>query len=140
LARVNRRTQTPVLAILAGGVIGIAAIFSDSLITINGMPLTASIVTMSVFGAIVMYITSMAALFRLRRTEPELERPFKAPGFPVVPAFALAVSVLCLVAMVYYNFELAVIFAVMMLAGYVWFRMTATARARAALDPQLTVM
>lgn len=140
LARVNRRTQTPVLAILAGGVIGIAAIFSDSLITINGMPLTASIVTMSVFGAIVMYITSMAALFRLRRTEPELERPFKAPGFPVVPAFALAVSVLCLAAMVYYNFELAVIFAVMMLAGYVWFRMTATARARAALDPQLTVM
>ncbi|MEN3752866.1 ethanolamine permease [Mangrovibacter yixingensis] len=140
LARVNRRTQTPILAILAGGVIGIAAIFSDSLITINGMPLTASIVTMSVFGAIVMYITSMAALFRLRRTEPDLERPFKAPGFPLVPAFALAVSVLCLVAMVYYNFELAVIFAVMMLAGYVWFRMTAAARARAALDPQLTVM
>ncbi|VDZ74093.1 Uncharacterised protein [Atlantibacter hermannii] len=36
----NRRTRTPHLAILAGGVVGIAAIFSDSLITISGMPLT----------------------------------------------------------------------------------------------------
>lgn len=140
LAKVHHRTQTPHLAILAGGVIGIAAIFSDSLITINGSPLTASIVTMSVFGAIVMYIISMAALFKLRRSEPALDRPFKAPGLPYVPAFALCMSVLCLVAMVYYNVELAVIFAVMMLGGYLWFRMTASARARAALDPQLTAM
>ncbi|MCL7680528.1 ethanolamine permease, partial [Klebsiella pneumoniae] len=40
LASLNRRTRTPHLAILAGGVVGIAAIFSDSLITISGMPLT----------------------------------------------------------------------------------------------------
>jgi ethanolamine permease len=63
-------------------VVGIAAIFSDSLITISGMPLTACIVTMSVFGAIVMYITSMAALFKLRRSEPKLIRPFRAPLYP----------------------------------------------------------
>ncbi len=139
LARINRRTRTPHLAILAGGVVGIAAIFSDSLITINGMPLTASIVTMSVFGAIVMYIVSMASLFKLRRSEPGLERPFRAPLYPLAPAFALGMAVLCLAAMVYYNLVLAAIFAVMMLAGYLWFRMTARARASAALDPQLRV-
>lgn len=139
LARINRRTRTPHLAILAGGVVGIAAIFSDSLITINGMPLTASIVTMSVFGAIVMYIVSMASLFKLRRSEPGLERPFRAPLYPLAPAFALGMAVLCLAAMVYYNLVLAAIFAVMMLAGYLWFRLTARARASAALDPQLRV-
>ncbi len=130
------RTRTPHLAILAGGVVGIAAIFSDSLITISGMPLTACIVTMSVFGAIVMYITSMAALFKLRR-EPKLIRPFRAPLYPLAPAFALGMAVLCLVAMVWYNLLLALIFAAMMLGGYLWFRKTAAARERAPVDPQL---
>jgi len=120
--------------------VGIAAIFSDSLITISGMPLTACIVTMSVFGAIVMYIVSMLALFKLRRSEPNLIRPFKAPLFPVAPAFALGMAVLCLAAMVYYNTVLALIFAAMMLAGYVWFRLSAPARQRAALDPQLRAL
>ncbi len=137
LATLNRRTRTPHLAILAGGVVGIAAIFSDSLITISGMPLTACIVTMSVFGAIVMYITSMAALFKLRRSEPKLIRPFRAPLYPLAPAFALGMAVLCLVAMVWYNLLLALIFAAMMLGGYLWFRKTAAARERAPVDPQL---
>lgn len=84
LASVNRRFQTPHWAILAGGVVGILAIFSDSLIVIGGLSLTANIVTMAVFGAIVMYIISMAALFKLRRSEPALERPFRAPLYPLL--------------------------------------------------------
>ncbi|EMH4164287.1 ethanolamine permease [Pluralibacter gergoviae] len=140
LSKVNARTQTPVLAILAGGAVGILAIFSDSLITINGMPLTACIVTMSVFGAIVMYITSMAALFRLRRSEPRLQRPFRAPLYPFAPAFALVMALVCLVAMVWYNAELALIFASMMLLGYLWFRATAQARAKARPDPHLNTV
>ncbi|HHG0881373.1 TPA: amino acid permease [Klebsiella pneumoniae] len=103
----------------------------------SGMPLTACIVTMSVFGAIVMYITSMAALFKLRRSEPKLIRPFRAPLYPLAPAFALGMAVLCLVAMVWYNLLLALIFAAMMLGGYLWFRKTAAARERAPVDPQL---
>ncbi len=138
LSRIHRRTRTPHRAILAGGVVGIAAIFSDSLITIGGQPLTANIVTMSVFGAIVMYITSMAALFTLRRSEPALNRPFRAPWYPFAPAFALVMAVICLVAMVYYNTLLALIFAAMMLLGYGWFLATRSARESAAFDPQLS--
>ncbi|WP_409306933.1 ethanolamine permease [Pectobacterium sp. B1J-3] len=139
LARVHTRFRTPHRAILAGGVVGIAAIFSDSFVTIGGQPLTANIVTMSVFGAIVMYITSMASLFKLRRSEPALVRPFRAPWYPFAPAFALAMAVICLAAMVYYNTLLAMIFAAMMLLGYGWFRLTSTSRDTAAFDPQLTV-
>ncbi|MCP2938089.1 ethanolamine permease, partial [Salmonella enterica subsp. enterica serovar Typhimurium] len=75
--------QTPHRALLAGGVIGVVAIFSDSWISFGGQTLTANSVTMSVFGAIVMYIMSMASLFKLRKSEPLLERPYRAPFYPV---------------------------------------------------------
>lgn len=104
---------------------------------IGGQPLTANIVTMSVFGAIVMYIISMAALFKLRRSEPNLIRPFRAPLYPFAPALALVLAVVCLIAMIYYNTLLFLIFAAMMLLAYAWFRITHQSRTDAAEDPQL---
>ncbi len=74
LAHVHPHFRTPHIATLAGGAVGIVAIYSDSLVTIAGQSLTASIVTMAVFGALVMYGMSMASLFRLRRREPNLAR------------------------------------------------------------------
>ena len=121
LARIHPRFHTPHVAILAGGVVGIAAIFSDGVVQIAGQTLTATIVTMSVFGAIVMYILSMASLFRLRRSDPALVRPFMAPVYPWFPAFALGAAVLCLVTMVYYNGVVAVWFFGLMGAGLAWF-------------------
>jgi len=82
LAKVHPRFKTPHRAILAGGVIGIAAIFSDEWLSFGGQSLTANIVTMSVFGALLMYVLSMAALFKLRRSQPRLARPYKAPFYP----------------------------------------------------------
>ena len=80
--QLHPRFKTPHRAILAGGAIGIAAIYSDELIKIGGNTLTANIVTMSVFGAILMYIISMLSLFQLRRTAPNMVRPFRAPFLP----------------------------------------------------------
>ncbi|QCR35403.1 ethanolamine permease [Nissabacter sp. SGAir0207] len=139
LSAVNGRFHTPHWAILAGGVVGIAAIFSDSLVTLGGLPLTANIVTMSVFGAIVMYIISMASLFRLRRREPLLIRPFRAPLYPLLPALALGLAVVCLAAMIYYNPLLALIFAAMMLLAYAWYCITHHSRRAAACDPHLQI-
>jgi ethanolamine permease len=110
LAAIHPRWRTPHRAIIAGGVVGIAAIYSDRFITIAGQPLTASIVTMSALGAIVMYVMSMLSLFRLRRREPQLQRPFLAPLYPVSPALALAIAIASLVAIVYYNLAVSGLF------------------------------
>ena len=116
LAKLSR-FQTPHRAILAGGVVGILAILSDGLVNLQGMTLTAAMITMSVFGAIVMYIVSMLSLFKLRRSEPDLERSFRAPGYPVVPGIALVLAVVCLIAMVWFNLVICGIFLCLMAAG-----------------------
>ena len=134
LATVHPRFKTPWLAILAGGAVGVFAIFSDNLLVIGGQPLTANIVTMSVFGAILMYMISMASLFRLRKAEPDMERPFRAPFYPWFPAFALFGSIICMIAMIYYNFLIFVIFCVMLAVGYAYFLTTARRRAQAPED------
>lgn len=135
LGRIHPKLGTPHMAIVAGGGIGIAAIFSDQLVQIGGQSLTANIVTMSVFGAIVMYIVSMVSLFKLRRSEPLLLRPFRAPVFPFFPAFALAAAVVCLLTMVYFNPLVAGLFVALMAIGYAYFR-TTSGRRSAALAAQ----
>jgi APA family basic amino acid/polyamine antiporter len=44
---------------------------------------------MTVVGTIMMF----ASLFRLRKSEPDLPRPYKAWGYPLIPMFMLLVSI-----------------------------------------------
>ncbi len=135
-ARIHPRFHTPHRAIIAGGVVGIAAIYSDELIKIGGLTLTANIVTMSVFGAITMYIISMLSLFKLRRAEPDMVRPFRAPFYPLFPAIALAGAAVCMATMIYYNPLIFGVFVVFLAAGYVFFLFTKDSRRQhAAPDP-----
>ncbi|WP_437881746.1 ethanolamine permease [Pseudomonas sp. LRF_L74] len=133
LAKLSR-FHTPHRAIIAGGVIGIAAVFSDGVVNLQGMSLTAAMITMAVFGAIVMYIMSMLALFKLRRSEPNMERSFRAPGYPVVPAIALAIALVCLAAMIWFNGTLALVFLGLMGIGFAYFLCTGSQRSAAALS------
>lgn len=134
LSTVHPTRKTPHWAILTGGVIGIAAIFSDELITINGTTLTGNIVTMSVFGAIVMYIMSMLSLFKLRQSEPKLDRPYLAPLYPIFPAIALVTGIVCLVAMIYYNFIVFGLFVGLFAIGFAYYAATGHLRAKADGD------
>jgi ethanolamine permease len=102
-AEVHPRFKTPHRAIVAGGVVGIAAIFSDELLSFGGQSLTANIVTMAVLGALLMYVLSMAALFKLRASEPGLPRPYRVPFYPIFPAVALIGAVICLVTVAWFN-------------------------------------
>ncbi len=38
-----------------------------------------------IFAVLLFYILTIAGLFRLRRTRPEMERPYRAVGYPVLP-------------------------------------------------------
>lgn len=136
LAKLSR-FNTPYRAIIAGGVVGIAAIFSDNIINIQGMSLTAAIVTMACFGALLMYIMSMLSLFKLRRSEPNLNRSFMAPGYPVIPGIALVIAVVCFVAMFYYNGTIGEIFIGFLVVGYVYFLATKTQRQFSEENQQL---
>ena len=109
------------MAISAGGVVGILAIFADNWITFGDQPLTANIVILAVFGAIVMYIISMLTLIKLRKTEHALARPFKAPFYPVFPIISLVCALVCLAAMIYYNFSIFLVFLGMMAVAYVYY-------------------
>jgi APA family basic amino acid/polyamine antiporter len=51
-----------------------------------------------IFAALVFYFLTTLALFRLRRTRPELPRPVKAFGYPVLPAlYMLSVGALMVI-------------------------------------------
>lgn len=130
LAKVGRRRQTPGPALLLGAVIGIAALFLGK---------TDQLVILSVLGAVVMYILSMISLFILRKREPALPRPFKVPFYPWFPAIALLLSVVALVAIVYYNPWLALIFLAGLVAVLAVFIISGKHREQQAADEVLQV-
>lgn len=101
LAAVNHRFKTPHWAIVVGGVISFAALFTGT---------TDQIVILSAMGAVLMYMMSMLSLFILRRKEPRLERPFASPFYPVFPATALTISAITLFAIIYFNPVLSLYF------------------------------
>jgi APA family basic amino acid/polyamine antiporter len=46
-----------------------------------------------IFSVMIFYILTIASLFVLRRTRPAMERPYRAFGYPVLPALYLLVGV-----------------------------------------------
>ncbi len=63
---------------------------------------TATMITISVFGSVAMYIISLLSLFILRQKEPNLKRPFKVM-YPIVPAVSMILALFCLYCVVFYN-------------------------------------
>ena len=114
LAKINHKFKTPHWSVVAGGLVSFAALFTGT---------TSQVIVLSVLGAVVMYMMSMASLFILRKKEPELNRPFRSPFYPVFPAIALFLSVVCLLAIIYYNLLLSGVFfagLILALAVFVW--------------------
>jgi APA family basic amino acid/polyamine antiporter len=55
-----------------------------------------------IFAVLIFYVLTIAGLFVLRRTQPDAERPYRAFGYPLVPAlYMVAASVIALVLLVY---------------------------------------
>jgi APA family basic amino acid/polyamine antiporter len=43
-------------------------------------------------AALIFYILTIAGVFRLRQTRPDLERPYKVAGYPFVPALYILLA------------------------------------------------
>jgi ethanolamine permease len=114
LGTVHSRFRTPANALVANMVIGVVILLTGK---------TAEVITIAVFGALTLYIFSMAALLRLRKREPELERPFRVPLYPVLPVTALIIALVSLVAMVVYNPALALIYLALLGGSYILFKL-----------------
>ena len=53
-----------------------------------------------IFAAVVFYAVTAVGLFRLRRTRPDIPRPVRAPGYPVLPALYVILTALIAVDLV----------------------------------------
>lgn len=83
IARVHPRYQTPYVAILLAGLLGMALVLSRGF---------ESLTNTFVLAIWPFYALGVAAIYRLRRLRPDLPRPYRAIGYPVVPAiFILSV-------------------------------------------------
>jgi APA family basic amino acid/polyamine antiporter len=55
-----------------------------------------------IFAVLLFYILTIAGIFVLRRTRPDMDRPYRAFGYPVLPAlYIIAATVILLVLAVY---------------------------------------
>ena len=114
LGEVSRRFRTPANALLVNMGIGIVALLTGK---------TGDIITMSVFGALTLYIISMLSLLRLRKTEPQLPRPFRVPLYPLFPWVALIISAISFSALAVYNPQIAGIYCILIAICYGIFKL-----------------
>jgi APA family basic amino acid/polyamine antiporter len=77
LARVSRRGHVPVNAVLMNGALAILLVLAGTFDTLSNY---------FIFNTWVFFVAVGVALFVLRRREPALPRPYRAFGYPVVPA------------------------------------------------------
>jgi ethanolamine permease len=72
----------------------------------------------------------MVALIRLRKIEPDLERPFKVPLYPIVPIVALVIAVISLIALFIFNIKLGIIYISLMTLTFTIFKFWKKNRAK----------
>lgn len=87
LSVVNKK-GTPINAIVLPSLIGMIFVLTGA---------TSTIIVISCFGAIALYLISLTSLFILRQKAPNMERPYKVV-YPLVPAIAFVIAVVFLVA------------------------------------------
>jgi ethanolamine permease len=113
IGKIHSKFKTPSNALIVNMVIGIIALLTGK---------TSEIITISVFGALTLYIISMISLLQLRKKEAQMVRPFKVPMYPLFPVTALVIAIISFVAMTIFNLKLAIIYFVLMGICYVAFK------------------
>jgi ethanolamine permease len=102
LSLTHGRRQTPYVALLGGGVLGYGLAYllyeagnRDWL----GGNLSAALLSMAVFGAVISYFMQMLSFIILRRKLPDIERPYRSPLGVAGAAVAGVIALIALVAL-----------------------------------------
>jgi APA family basic amino acid/polyamine antiporter len=86
-----------------------------------------------VFAVLVFYILTIAALFILRRTHPNADRPYRAVGYPVLPAIYIVMALFIDVVLLRYKPQFTWPGLIIVLVGipvyYLWSRRSAASAA-----------
>jgi APA family basic amino acid/polyamine antiporter len=56
-----------------------------------------------VFAVLIFYVLTIAGIFVLRRKQPQAERPYRAFGYPLLPAFYIIAAIIILVVLAIYR-------------------------------------
>jgi amino acid transporter len=122
IAKVHPRYQTPHVAILLAAVLGMALVMSRSFERLTDT---------FVLAIWPFYALGVAAIYRLRRDRPDLPRPYRAIGYPIVPAiFIVAVAAFVINALVHDTLNSVITFA-LILAGLPLYEIVFARRSRA---------
>lgn len=100
LSAVNTKFRTPHWALIAGAIVGLISLYSGT---------TDKVIIISALGAVMMYCISMMSLLKMKK-QMNNAATFKTPLYPWFPIIALLLSLVCLIAIIWYNFMLSVIF------------------------------
>ena len=82
--RVSDSFATPGRAIIVQGAVAVVLLLF--------FPTFASAVDFTIFAILLATMGDVAALYRLRRTQPDRPRPYRAWGYPVVPGLYLVAT------------------------------------------------
>jgi APA family basic amino acid/polyamine antiporter len=84
-----------------------------------------------IFAVLVFYILTIAGLFVLRRTQPQAERPYRAIGYPVLPAIYIVMALFIDVVLLLYKPQYTWPGLIIVLLGipvyFIWSRRSAAA-------------
>ncbi len=113
--RLDPRTHTPSFALIMQGAWTI-------LLTLSGQ--YNELLNYVIFAVLLFYILTIVGLFVLRRTRPGMERPYRAIGYPVLPALYILSAGIIDVLLLFYQPQFALPGLVIVLLGvpvyYLW--------------------
>ncbi|MEM7152264.1 MAG: ethanolamine permease [Myxococcota bacterium] len=102
LSRTNSK-QAPHWALIVPALVGYATIrvvdaYNDGAVATGDL-----LMQIAVFAALISYVMMMVSHLVLRRRSPQLDRPYRTPGYPITPIIALVLSLVAMSSTLFYG-------------------------------------